>query len=125
MKTISIVLTKYSDLLSNLFYIFGGGGYTHISLSLEESGETMYSFNFKGFCTETLAKHRRRGVHKSLACRLQVPDNVYDSWRAVLNGSAGAADNTAIQSWVQYFASSGFLSSARDVTSALSSLPSY
>ncbi|MBE5774569.1 MAG: hypothetical protein E7337_11655 [Clostridiales bacterium] len=78
MKTITIVLTKYSDPLSNFFYLMSGGGYTHVSLSLDDAAETMYSFNFKGFCIESVEKHRRRGVTKSLFYRLQISDTAYE-----------------------------------------------
>ena len=77
MKTITIVLTKYSDMLSNFIYLMSGGGYTHVSISLHENGDTMYSFNYKGFCIETLDKHRRRGVTKSMSYQLKVTDHAY------------------------------------------------
>lgn len=78
MKTIAIVLTKYPDTFSNLLYLMNGGGYTHVSLSLDDAAETMYSFNFKGFCIESVEKHRRHGVAKSLCYCLQVSDAVYE-----------------------------------------------
>ena len=78
MKTITIFLTKYSDMLSNFIYIMSGGWYTHVSLALNDIDEPMYSFNFKGFCVETIEKHRRRGVTKSMSYRLSVTDNAYD-----------------------------------------------
>ncbi|MBQ8617736.1 MAG: hypothetical protein IJ418_09550 [Clostridia bacterium] len=77
MKTITIVLTKYSDLLSNFIYLMSGGGYTHVSLSLSDEEDLMYSFNFKGFCIENLEKHRRRGVTKSMCYQLQVSEDAY------------------------------------------------
>lgn len=77
MKTIRVILTKYSDPLSSLLYVLSGFGYTHASISLGETEEQMYSFNFKGFCVETLAKHRRRGVKKSMSIQLSVTDAAY------------------------------------------------
>ena len=77
MKTISIIMTKYSDLLSNLIYIMSGGGYTHVSLSLRNAEDSMYSFNYKGFCIETLEKHRHRGVTKSMSYQLEISDLAY------------------------------------------------
>lgn len=77
MKTITVVFTKYSDLLSSFIYLMSGGGYTHASLSLSDAEDVMYSFNFKGFCIETLEKHRRRGVTKSMCYQLQVPETAY------------------------------------------------
>lgn len=78
MKTIAIVLTRYTDWLSRLTMLFGGGGYTHVSLALSETMETMYSFNFKGFSCETIAKYKRHGVKKSRSYLLQVPDAAYE-----------------------------------------------
>lgn len=86
MKSITIVLTKYTDLLSDFLYLMSGGGYTHVSLSLDDAAETMYSFNFKGFCIENLEKHRRRGVTKSLCYRLQVSDAAYEKLSEYVQG---------------------------------------
>lgn len=78
MKTISILLTKYSDFMSRCVN-FISGEYTHISLSLDEDLDKYYSFNYKGFCIETTEKHRKRGVKKSLCYQIDVDDDVYDS----------------------------------------------
>ena len=77
MKTVTILLTKYSDVVSTLVYYLCGRGYTHASLSLD-GGEIYYSFNYHGFCKETLDKHRHRGVKKSLAYQLHVSDSAYE-----------------------------------------------
>lgn len=77
MKTIRVVLTKYSDPLSILVYLLSGCGYTHASIALGGEEGLMYSFNFKGFCVETLAKHRRRGVKKSMSIQLDVSEAAY------------------------------------------------
>lgn len=37
----------------------------------------MYSFNYHGFCIETLAKHCRRGVSRIMTCQLQVSDRAF------------------------------------------------
>ena len=68
MKEITILLTRYSDWISSFVYHVAGHGYTHASLSL--GGGIYYSFNYRGFCEETLEKHRRRGVEQSLSCVL-------------------------------------------------------
>lgn len=73
MKTVTILLTKYSDWISTCVYCLCGKGYTHASLSLDD-GRTYYSFNYKGFCVETLEKHRRRGVEQSLSYQLNVTE---------------------------------------------------
>lgn len=77
MKKVSILLTKYSDLLSSLVYYVTGRGYTHVSLGLEENEDRFYSFNFKGFCVETMEKHRRRGVDSSICYQIEVADESY------------------------------------------------
>lgn len=81
MRTITVLLTKYSDWISNLVYHIGGRGYTHASLCLDEDENTYYSFNYHGFCVETLEKHRRRGVNKSLSYRLRVSDEAYKNMK--------------------------------------------
>lgn len=78
MKTISILLTKYSDLISCFLYHVTGRGYTHASLGLEGEEGRFYSFNYKGFCVETLEKHRKRGIRKSRCYQFQVSEAVYD-----------------------------------------------
>lgn len=78
MKSISIIWTKYSDPMAELFYALTGRTYTHAAISLDEDCAYFYSFGFKGFCRETLEKYRRRGVKKSLSLRLEVPDDVHE-----------------------------------------------
>lgn len=48
-------------------------------LSLDEDENTYYSLNYHGFCVETLEKHRRRGVKKSMNYRLNIPDSSYEN----------------------------------------------
>lgn len=76
MKTISVLLTKYSDSMSTLIYCFTGFGYTHASIALEED-DHYYSFNYHGFVVETLEKHRKRGVTRSLCYEIEVSDESY------------------------------------------------
>lgn len=82
MKKITILLTKYSDLISSFVYHVAGRGYTHASLGLADEPGVYYSFNYKGFCVETLEKHRRRGVEKSLGCEVEVSDEAYEVLKA-------------------------------------------
>lgn len=81
MKTVSVLLTKYSDWISSIVYHLSGHDYTHASLSLEGNADLFYSFNYRGFCIETLEKHRRRGVTRSLCYQLEVPDAAYDDMK--------------------------------------------
>lgn len=85
MRTVTVLLTKYSDWISDIIYHIGGRGYTHASLALEEDASTYYSFNFRGFCMETMERHRQRGVKKSLSCQLQVSEQAYQNMKADIN----------------------------------------
>lgn len=78
MKKIYILLTKYSDWASCMFYYFSGRGYTHASIGLEDDKNRFFSFNFKGFCVETTAKHRRKGVLNSIMYEIEVPCSTYE-----------------------------------------------
>lgn len=84
MKTVTVLLTKYSDWISDLVYHIGGHGYTHASLALEEDSDTYYSFNYRGFCVETVEKHRCRGVKNSLSYQLEVSDLAYENMKSAL-----------------------------------------
>lgn len=77
MKRISVLLTKYSDWISCFLYHISGHGYTHASIGLEDGKQKYYSFNYKGFCEETVEKHRRRGVRKSISYELEISDQAY------------------------------------------------
>lgn len=78
MKEISILLTKYSDWISNLVYHICGRGYTHASIALEDEPDTYYSFNYHGFAVETVEKHRRRGVKRSRCYRIPISNEAYE-----------------------------------------------
>lgn len=78
MKTIAVVLTRYRDPLSRLVYFLNGGGYTHVSLSLDASMENMYSFNFKGFARENAVKFKRHGVNISKSYQLRISDRAHE-----------------------------------------------
>lgn len=83
MKKVSVLLTKYSDTLAWFLYYITGRGYTHSSLGLEEN-DLFYSFNYKGFCIETMEKHRRRGIHKSICYEIAVTDESYERLKHVI-----------------------------------------
>lgn len=84
MKTIFVLLTKYSDWVSCIVHYICAGEYTHVSISLEENKDIYYSFNYKGFCTETLEKHRHRGVNKSVSYEIQVSEDIYRTIRKTI-----------------------------------------
>lgn len=76
MKKVTVLLTKYSDKVSSVIYYLTGRTYTHASLGVNG---IYYSFNYKGFCTETIALHRKRGVGKSMLYELNISDEAYKS----------------------------------------------
>ncbi|MGN0136265.1 hypothetical protein [Anaerotignum sp.] len=77
MKQVSILLTKYSDWVSNLVYYIAGREYTHASIALGEEPKEYYSFNYKGFAVETIEKHRHRGVRRSFCFQVQISEEAY------------------------------------------------
>lgn len=78
-KTITILLTRYSDLFSSFLYAISNRGYTHASLSLDEEDEFFYSFCYKGFCIERPKKRVSRKRKKGSACiRLQIQEKEYE-----------------------------------------------
>jgi len=78
MKTITILLTRYPDLLSGLISVISRSEYSHISISLDENPQIFYSFNFKGFVIEKAGKN---SFHKHwlsrLYIRVQVKEEIY------------------------------------------------
>lgn len=77
MKTIAIVLTRYTDPLSRFVYWINGGGFTHVSLSLDADMGTMYSFNFKGFAQENAQRFKRHGVTQTKSYQLCISDRAH------------------------------------------------
>ena len=78
-KTITILLTRYSDLFSSFIYTISNRGYTHASLSIDEEEELFYSFNYRGFSIERpkskISKKRKKG---SVLIRLSVSESEYE-----------------------------------------------
>lgn len=75
-RKVVILLTRYSDGLSSFLRCVTGKEYTHASISLENG--VFYSFNYRGFCEETMEKHRRRGVSKSILFEFSVSEETYE-----------------------------------------------
>lgn len=88
MKNIYILLTKSETILSRLVHLVTADSYTHVSVSLDEGLETLYSSSRKngqtlfpaGPCTERLnAGYYQR--HDKIPCRLyelQVSDEAFE-----------------------------------------------
>lgn len=52
MKTVTILLTKYSDFVGRFICKISKNKYSHASISIDEEEEIFYSFNIKGFAIE-------------------------------------------------------------------------
>lgn len=74
--TVSVLLTKQEDLLSKIIYYITGRGYTHASIGIDDTDETFYSFNIKGFRREQPKKHKDL-ITKSLCFKLNVSQEEY------------------------------------------------
>ena len=76
MQEIGILFTRYPDPLSSMVRQINRGRFTHVSISIDDSMEKFYSFNFKGFSEETYEKYMRIGVMDSCLYTLNVSDLV-------------------------------------------------
>lgn len=75
-RTVVVFFSRYHNLFSRFVYLASGGGYTHVSLSLDPASESYYSFNRKGFRRETPRFHKRMDGHwKKLY--LEIPEDAY------------------------------------------------
>lgn len=76
MKTVKVLLTRHIDLSSHILSFVSSRGYTHASIGLE-GDPYFYSFNYRGFCIETMEKHKKHGVRESLCYQVQVSEQAY------------------------------------------------
>lgn len=74
-RVITVLFTRYRDILSKCVYVLYGGGYTHVSISLDEKDEYFYSFNKKGFRKEYPKKHAT--LVKSMSYKIKVSEKDY------------------------------------------------
>ena len=78
MKTVTILLTRYSDAFGTFICGISKNKYSHASISIDGKEEIFYSFNYKGFVVEKPKKYkpklRRPG---SICIRMQVPEETY------------------------------------------------
>ena len=75
--TVSVLFVNYEDFWSKVVYYVLGRGYSHAAISVDNEGETFYSFNFKGFRRERPRKHVDI-VSKSICYKLSVTKKEYD-----------------------------------------------
>ena len=85
MKKVSVLLTKYTSWPIVAVYFLTGFGYNHTAIKLEDDDSCYYSFNYKGFCTESIEKYRRYGVKKSIEFELSISDESYDEIKRRIN----------------------------------------
>lgn len=77
MKTISILLTGYSDWFGRFIRVTSRSGYSHASLSIDGMEEVFYSFNGKGVVVEQPKKWKpRRRKEHSVCIRIRVPASI-------------------------------------------------
>jgi inositol transport system substrate-binding protein len=74
---VSVLFVNYEDFWSKVVYYILGRGYSHAAISVDDAGETYYSFNFKGFRRERPRKHEAI-VSKSICYKLSVSKQEYD-----------------------------------------------
>lgn len=85
-KTITILLTKYSDFLGRIIRGINGEGYSHASISMDDKEEIFYSFNFKGFAIEKPKKRKsKKQAPGSAYIRIQVPERIYSIIQEEIN----------------------------------------
>lgn len=78
MKTITILLTKYSGWFARIISVISKNGYSHASISIDGKEEIFYSFNFKGFVIEKPKKYfPKKRLPGSVCIRIQVPESTY------------------------------------------------
>lgn len=78
MKTVTILLTRYSDLFGRFICGISRHGYSHASISIDEKEEIFYSFNRKGFVVEKPKKRTPRARKPGSVCiRMQVSESTY------------------------------------------------
>ena len=78
MKTVTILLTRYSGLFGRFICGISKHGYSHASISIDGAEEIFYSFNYKGFVVEKPKKRFPRSrMAGSMCIRMQVPEHVF------------------------------------------------
>ncbi|MBQ9701247.1 MAG: hypothetical protein IJV71_11595 [Lachnospiraceae bacterium] len=96
MKTVTILLTKYSDWLGRFISKInknGEAGYSHASICLDEDDETFYSFNAKGFAIEKPKERTPRlRMPGSLAIRFQVPEHIHQKMQELIDRFVAARE---------------------------------
>ena len=86
MKTVTILLTRYTDWFSRFICAISKYKYSHASLSLDEEEEIFYSFNYKGFVIEKPKKRRPKSRRDGSICvRMEIPEEQYEIIQQEIN----------------------------------------
>lgn len=80
---ISILFTRYTDIVSRLLYFVSGRGYTHVSLSLDNDDTYFYGFNTKGFRKEYPRKHKNR-TKENICYKIEISEKSYRKLKKIL-----------------------------------------
>ena len=80
-RTIYILLTQFPGWNSRAIRLWTRFPYTHASVGLEEDLNTFYSFVYKGFIVESIARYNKPG-RKPLPCALYVLEVSNDTYMA-------------------------------------------
>lgn len=103
MKSIYILLTRSTTILSRLVYFITRDKYTHVSISFEKELQPLYSSSRKNGCTLFPAGPCKEsfyygymGTHKEIPCalyELKVSDEVYEMAKSEVEKIMADADN--------------------------------
>lgn len=78
MKTVTVLLTRYSDLFGRFICKISRNAYSHASISIDGEEQIFYSFNYKGFVVEKPKKRKvKTRLDGSVCIRMQVPESVH------------------------------------------------
>lgn len=79
MRTVTILLTRYSDLFGRFICRISTNKYSHASISIDREEEIFYSFNYKGFVIEKpKSKRPKSRLNGSVCIRMHIPDENYE-----------------------------------------------
>jgi hypothetical protein len=86
MKTVTILLTKYTDIFGRFLSWYSHDGYSHASISIDEEEEIFYSFSYKGFVIEKPKKRiPKTRKPENIRIRMRVPEEVYKKLEKEIN----------------------------------------
>lgn len=97
-REISILFTRYTDKFSKLLHLISGFGFTHVSISLDNSQDYFYSFNTKGFRREYPQKHKNR-TKESLCFKLMITEEEYNKLNNIINNFLEKSDKLSYN-WI-------------------------